>query len=262
VCLILFAYQAHPRYKLILAANRDEFYDRPTGLAGFWKDAPHVFAGRDLKVGGTWLGISKTGRIAAVTNYREQRTIVQGAPSRGMLVGTYLRGALKAEFYLQGVMRDASQYPGFNLITGDQDALWYYSNRNGNAPRRLEPGIYGLSNHVLDTPWPKVTLGKQRLKGILSEPAFSTDQVFDLLARKEKANDGDLPDSGVGIEIERMLSPIFIRSEKYGTRSSTVLLIDEENNVRFTERTFYPGVSGAKESAVSFSINDERYVSS
>lgn len=261
MCLILFAYQTHPGYKLVLAANRDEFYVRPTAQAGFWDDAPNVLAGRDLKAGGTWLGVTKAGRFAAVTNYRERKTGNPVSTSRGKLVSGYLAGTLPPDAYLQEVAAEGHLYRGFNLIAGDPDALGYYSNREGRM-RPLEPGIYGLSNHVLDTPWPKVRTGKDRLAEILSTSDFSIEALFGLLTDETRAGDDALPDTGVGLEIERMLSSRFIKSETYGTRSSTVLLIDYENRVRFIERTFAAGLPETKQAEFEYLINAERWVPS
>lgn len=260
VCLLLFAYKVHPGYRLIVAANRDEFYARPTAPAAFWDDAPHVLAGRDLQAGGTWFGVTKSGRFAAITNYRERKNRTDTPPSRGKLVSDYLTGNVAPDSYLQEIALNGNLYDGFNLIAGDLDALSYYSNREGRV-RQLEPGIYAMSNHVLDTPWPKVSAAKSRLNELLSMTDLSSDALFELLRDETRAADETLPDTGFGLEVERMLSPIFIKSEAYGTRSSSVMLIDGENKVSFTERTFTPGSKEVVQAKFDFSIKSERYVS-
>ena len=183
MCLILLAYQSHPRYPLILAANRDEFYQRPTVPASFWETEPQILAGRDLKSGGTWLGISRTGRIAALSNYRDPGTVLVNSPSRGGLVTDFLLGDGPPGEYLKMLRQRSQDYNGFNIFFGDLKNLFFYSNR-GEVPPLLQPGIHGLSNHLLDTPWPKVTQGKKALAKILAqgkEPAV--EEIFALLCR-------------------------------------------------------------------------------
>jgi uncharacterized protein with NRDE domain len=248
MCSIFLAYEAHPRYRLIVAANRDEFYERPTAQAEVWEDAPDILAGRDLKIGGTWLGITRGGRLAAVTNYRDPSGPV-GDLSRGLLVSDYLREAEKPEEYLRKVERQAARYSGFNLVVGDKESLWYFSNREMKI-KTLDAGVYGLSNHLLDTSWPKVVNGKKALNEVVQSEEISVESVFAFLADKTKADDALLPNTGVGIEKERWLSPIFIVTPIYGTRSSTVVLFERDGKVSFTERTFQNGVFKGEE--VSF----------
>jgi uncharacterized protein with NRDE domain len=238
MCLLLMALNTHSTYPLILLANRDEYYDRPTASARFWDEAPSVLAGKDLRAGGTWLGITRTGRIAAVTNYRDPASIKQGLPSRGRLVSDFLLGQRGPEEYIDILDREAGKYNGFNLIIGDKGLLYWYSNR-GHGVQSLGPGIYGLSNHLLDTPWPKVARGKEALANLISEQgAPPLEDFFDILADRTIADDLFLPHTGVELEWERILSPIFIVSPTYGTRSSTVMLIDADNQVTFVEKTF------------------------
>ncbi|MBW1800252.1 MAG: NRDE family protein [Deltaproteobacteria bacterium] len=238
MCLILLAHRVHPAYRLVLAANRDEFYDRPTTAAAFWQEAPDVLGGRDLRAGGTWLGITRKGRMAAITNYRAHASMKEGVPSRGQLVSRFLLGKDHPETYLRRLALSADEYNGFNLILGHGPALYWYSNEGGEI-RSLEPGIYGLSNHLLDTPWPKVAGGKEALRRLLAEQGGpSPEALFAILSDRYRADDADLPDTGVGLELERLLSPRFITSPDYGTRSSTILSIDAGERVRFTERTF------------------------
>jgi uncharacterized protein with NRDE domain len=237
MCLILFAWKMHENFPLILAANRDEFYERPSAPAAFWEDAPDLLAGRDLREGGTWLGITRKGRLAALTSHRDPSLLKIGAPSRGRLVSDYLRGRDTPEDYLRRIAPDADGYNGFNLIVGDPDDLFCFSNRG--VWERLEPGIYGLSNHLLDTPWPKVERGKTALTDLLTEKQDPLpEKLFDLLADRTRPPDDHLPDTGVGLEWEKILSPRFIESPVYGTRSSTVLLIDRKGDVTFVERVF------------------------
>lgn len=240
MCLILFAFQTHPDYRLVVAANRDESYKRPTAPAGFWEDAPHVLGGRDLLHGGTWLGVTRDGRFAAVSNYREGPAPPTTGPSRGSLTADFLRGNEPPRAYLERVAAAGALYPGFNLIIGDQRELYYFSNRAGGL-QRLTPGVYGLSNAELDSPWPKVEVGK-RLLGAQAR-AGAEPQVESLLAGltdRRTPSDERLPDTGVGLQRERQLASIFIRGESYGTRSSTVVLITRQGLVRFVERNYDP----------------------
>lgn len=238
MCLILFAWQTDPRFPLILAANRDEYYSRPTAPAAFWPDAPDILAGRDLEGGGTWLGLTRTGRFAALTNYRDFRNHRHGTLSRGVLVADYLRSEVPPADYLDRVSRATEQLSDFNLLVGDRSQLWYYSNRVP-APLEVPPGVHGLANHLLDTPWPKVAQGTTALAGLLRRsPDRSPTELFALLADRQPAPDHLLPDTGIGSERERLLSPAFIVSPDYGTRSSTVLFLGSTGMVTFIERTF------------------------
>lgn len=238
MCLILIAWQAHPNYPLAVAANRDEFFARPTAAADYWDDAPHVLAGRDLEAGGTWLGVTRSGRFAALTNYRDPSRNRTGTPSRGHLVSRFLTGALSASTYLAELEATADRYNGFNLVFGDPRELWCFSNC-GEGARRLEPGIYGLSNHLLDTPWPKVVRGKSAL-GTALRALPEVAPMFDLLGDDRIAADEALPRTGVSLEWERLLSAAFIRMPGYGTRSSTVLLMGRRSRLRFLEQTYLP----------------------
>ena len=254
MCLILLALDVHPDYSLIVAANRDEFYDRPTARAGFWTDAPGVLAGRDLKAGGTWLGVDRRGRFAAVTNYRQGQREGDAPRSRGHLVSDYLTGPLDGRAHMAGVERDAALYNGFNLIAGEVGALFYFSNREGGA-RELGPGVYGLSNHLLDSPWPKVTAGKSGLTALLAGAGKLTPSLFRLLSDRSQATDDLLPRTGVSPEWERLLSSAFIASEGYGTRSSTVVLVGRDGVVRFEEHCFGPGAAPEEEATYEFVID-------
>ncbi|URT70459.1 NRDE family protein [Cytobacillus firmus] len=228
MCLILFAYKAHPKYKLIVAANRDEFYERPTAPAHFWEDHPHILAGRDLRKMGTWMGITKNGRFAALTNYRDPNEVTEGKRSRGDLVGDFLIGSASPADFMNRASEHRSSYPGYNLLAGNLEELFYYSNVEDRV-ELLQPGIYGVSNHVLDTEWPKVKKGKEGLSALLDNAEGSlTEELFTLLRNADPAPDELLPKTGVSLEWERMLSPLFIKSDGYGTRSSTVLLMSKD----------------------------------
>jgi len=230
MCLIVLAYKVHPRFPLIFAANRDEFLDRPAEPAHWWSDAPDILAGRDKRAGGTWLGITKSGRFAAVTNYRNMRMSFPPGPSRGLLVRQALEEGIDP--------RNTGAYAGFSLIYGALDHLRYHNNING-IDEPISPGIHGLSNHFLDTPWPKVVKAKQGVKQLLELPETEmTDGLFRLLADDGIAPDKALPDTGLPLEMERAASSIFIKTPGYGTRCSTVVLVDKEGTVRFMERSF------------------------
>ena len=238
MCLILFCFNAHPRYHLVLAANRDEFHVRPTTPLSRWDEAPHVLAGRDLKSMGTWLGITTSGRFAAITNYRDPKQQRSNAPSRGVLVSNFLLGDQSPTEYLSEVVRQGSHFNGFNLIVGDANRLFYYGNR-GNGIQNITPGIHGLSNHLLDTPWPKISRGIQQLDTILQGQAcLAVEPLFDLLSDNSPVPDEALPDTGVGLEFERFLAPLFIAGDTYGTRCSSVLLMERNGTITFAERTF------------------------
>ena len=248
------ALNTHPDYQLILLANRDEYYERPSASARFWGEAPSILAGKDLRAGGTWLGITRNGRIAAVTNYRDPASVREGAPSRGTLVSNFLVGQESTGGYLERANREADRFNGFNLIIGDIDQLYWYSNR-GDGVQSLEPGIYGLSNHLLDTPWPKVAKSKDALAHLLSgQRAPSLEELFHILADRTIPDDASLPHTGVELELERILSPIFIVSPTYGTRSSTVLLIDVQDRVTFVEKTFNSDLDHPKTATYEFTI--------
>lgn len=252
MCLILFSYMKHPQYRLVLAGNRDEFYDRPTRSASFWEEDGNILAGRDLQAGGTWLGITRTGRLAAITNYREPEAFNPGAPSRGKLISGYLQGTSGPCDYLRGGAARSALYNGFNIIAADTEKLCYFSNRDGGV-KELAPGIYGLSNHLLDTPWPKVALGKKLLGSALNGNIVP-EEIFRILGDGRKARDSELPKTGVSLEWERILSSIFITSPIYGTRSSTLITIDYEGGVNFIEHVFNSHPEPVETNKFSFKI--------
>jgi uncharacterized protein with NRDE domain len=241
MCLLFLVWQHHPSYRLILLANRDEFYRRPSSPACFWRDSRELLAGRDEERGGTWLGIRRGGRWAALTNYRDPSASLEPT-SRGTLVTQYLEGAESPAEFTATLAGNGSRYSGFNIIVGDDRSASYYSNR-GESPQALGPGVYGLSNHLLDTTWPKITLGKRRLQSLLQQP-IETDALFNLLGDRTVAEDDALPDTGVGPEWERILSPAFITSSEYGTRSATVLLVSDQDEMLLEERSYVPDAEG------------------
>ncbi len=256
MCLILIACGAHPHFPLVIAANRDEYYRRPTAQAAFWADHKHILAGRDLECMGTWLGVTRSGRFAALTNFRDPRERRTDAPSRGHLVRDFLVSIEDPRTYLEGIREGAARYNGFNLLAGDGSGVFCYSNRESTV-QALSPGIHGLSNHLLNTPWPKVVRGKQRLQQALTlTRAPEADELLDLLDDREPAEEWTLPDTGIGVERERMLSPALIVSPEYGTRASTALLFGGDGSVSFAERTILPG--GAPGPTVSLRFNLDR----
>lgn len=249
LCLIVFAWQAHPDFPLVLGANRDEFLDRPTRPAAFWPEQPDLLAGRDLKGGGTWLGITRSGRIAAVTNYRQGTAPRTDLRSRGLLVTGFLAADRSPEAHLAMVASERDAYDGFNLLAGNGRELHYLSNRGG-APQPVAAGVHGLSNALLDTPWPKVERAKAALATLLDRDRDAlVDAVLALLADRVRPADHELPSTGVSREWERCLSPVFITSPDYGTRCSTVLLVDRHGHVTFVERSF-DHASGSSTDAV------------
>ncbi len=238
MCLILFAWQTHPRYRLVVAANRDESFERPSAPAGLWSDCPQVLAGRDLEAGGTWLGITRAGRFAAISNYRAPAEKQSGAPSRGALVGDFLRGADAPLAYLKRIAPQAAAFNGFNLLAGDRDSLYFLSNR-GAGVERVAPGVHGLSNHLLDTPWPKVERGKAALATLLERP-FEGEDLLEMLADTTIMADGALPATGASLDWERRLSAMRIVAGTYGTRCSTALSVAADGDIRFAERSYAP----------------------
>jgi len=239
MCLILLAYQIDPEYPLIIAANRDEFHNRPTAIATFWEETPTVLAGRDLQRGGTWLGITRQGRVAMLTNYREIAKSPISSLSRGQLVSQFLCHHSSPTDYLQQQINYAKDYGGFNIILGTVETLYYYSNR-GKGLQSISPGIHGLSNHLLNTPWPKVKKGKTALQNLLTSSTLSTEKLFELLDDHTSVPDSELPNTGMDIAVERLLAPLFVVGEKYGTRCSTIILVKYNREINFLERSFSP----------------------
>ncbi|MDR0775261.1 MAG: NRDE family protein [Azonexus sp.] len=249
MCLIVVGWQMHPDYPLVVAANRDEFYARPTADAAPWPDAPEVFGGIDREAGGTWLGIRRDGRFAAVTNVREP-DMAKGERSRGMLTRDFLLGDMTAPGYAQRL--DGQLYSGFNLLLSDGMQFVYCSNRDG-VPRLLAPGIYGLSNHLLDSPWPKLLMARRRFAEDLAALP-DDDALFSLLADDEIVPDAELPQTGVPLEWERLLSAVFVKSDSYGTRASTVAWQRRDGVIRLHERRFGPQGQALQSSLISTAV--------
>ena len=249
MCLIVVGWRVHPDYPLVVAANRDEFYARPTAIAAPWPDAPQIIGGIDLEAGGTWLGVTESGRFAAVTNVREPN-MAKAASSRGALTRDFLLANMPAGDFAQQI--EGSHYAGFNLLLSDGESLLYCSNRDGK-PRALPPGIYGLSNHLLDSPWPKLVQARQRFTAALQhlpeEAAF-----FELLADQTIVEDDKLPQTGVPLEWERLLSAVFVKSENYGTRASTLLWQSSDGTVKLHEQSFGPNGQALQSSVISTSL--------
>ncbi|RPI71328.1 MAG: NRDE family protein [Ignavibacteriales bacterium] len=235
MCLIVFAYSHHPEYKLIFGANRDEFFERPSSPAHFWKDEP-VLAGKDLKEGGTWCGITKTGRFAAITNYRNIKAIKKDAVSRGKIVTDFLTGTSSPELYSKGLTDSANQYNGYSLVFGNLSGLYFFSNQTKKI-EKIESGIHGLSNHLIDTPWFNVKRGKELLEQVINNGDNLTDNLLKILSDNTASTEDELPETGLDKETERKISSIFVDLPDYGTRSSTIILIDKNNNVTFIEKS-------------------------
>ncbi len=253
MCLLLISYNTNPEYPLVVAANRDEFYARPTEKAGFWDDYPFLLAGKDIEAGGTWLGITKSGRFAAITNYRDMRTIKENAPTRGLLTLNFLVSQIPAFEYGKNLIRKSDLYNGYNLLFSDLENLFYFSNQTKKADK-LSSGVYGLSNHLLDTPWPKVVVSKKAFISTVSKEKISEEDLFGILSDDREAPDDQLPDTGLSRELEKAISPVFIKSDKYGTRSSTIILVNSVNEVLFVEKSLDTRTGEWIESRFSFKL--------
>ncbi len=263
MCLILFGFRAHRHFPLVLAANRDEHYSRPAAPAGFWADYPDIYAGRDLEKGGTWMGINTNGRFAAITNYREGQAGPAALRSRGELVSGFLIGNESAPDFFSKAAQSADDYNPFSMIAGDLDALSFYSNRStGVVP--VASGMHGLSNHLLDTPWPKVVTGTAvvAMTRDLDDPDVISDALFALLAERVSTQDAQLPDTGISRQRERELSPPFISGEHYGTRTSTVLLVHASGDVFVHEKRFGPQGAPLGADARAFRLERARTIPS
>jgi uncharacterized protein with NRDE domain len=251
MCLILISWKTHPDYKLVLAANRDEFYDRPTQQANFWEDYPNVLAGKDLQAGGTWIGVTKSGRIAALTNYRDPQNIDANAASRGQITTNFLNGTDVPEQYLMKLKNSGTHYNGFNLIVGDGNSLYHYNNVNHDI-HEIHAGTFGLSNGFFQENWPKIKKGRNALELLIKKEQFSNQDLLDILGDGQKADDSELPKTGIPLEWERALSPLFISADGYGTRCSTIITSDNKDNTNFLEKTY--AVGGQTESIIEFQL--------
>lgn len=236
MCLLLISFLSHPEYKLIVAANRDEFFKRPAAPAHFWDKHPNLLAGKDIKAGGTWLGLTTSGKFSAITNYRDIRNIKQNAPTRGKLVTDFLLNNDYTSVFANELKEKSDLYNGYNLIFGNLNSLNYFSNQT-NTLYELKPGIYGLSNHLLDTPWYKVEKSKKLFSKILTKKNIITDDFFEILSDETFSPDDLLPDTGLEKRVEQAISAIFVSTPEYGTRSSTVILVNNQNLATFTEKS-------------------------
>lgn len=247
MCLVLVAWRGSVQYPCVVAANRDELHSRPTAPAHWWQTQPDILGGQDLMAGGTWLGVTRGGRFAALTNYRDPEQRREGTPSRGTLVSSILKSDASTAQTLDYLRDVGTEYNGFNLIFSDGERLAVHESVRGTG-RELGPGIYGLSNHLLDTPWPKVQNAKSRLSDALRDLG-NTTAVLDLLRDTEPAPDDQLPRTGVSLQWERLVSSAFVRAPDYGTRCSTLLRIDQHRRACFDEWTW--DAAGAQIGTVS-----------
>lgn len=252
MCLLVVAWRLDGNFRLVLAGNRDEFHERPATGVEWWPN--DIVGGKDLRAGGTWLAAHRSGRFAVVTNYREPIEEGRGPRSRGELVTGYLEGRSPPGEFAREVARRGREYAGFNLLLGDPETLVYLSNR-GRGPEVLAPGIYGLSNHLLDTPWPKLERTRAVFKRLVEDGA-ETEALLAMLADRRPAADSELPDTGIGPEWERLLSSPFIVSSHYGTRCSTVLKLEEAKEMEIVERRFDATGSCSGETALRFALQD------
>ena len=258
MCLLVLAWKAHPRYRLIVAANRDEYHERPAAPLARWAEPNNIIGGRDLRAGGAWIAVDTRHRFGVVTNFRDLQRPEPGAPSRGGLIPSYLSDEAAAGSYLSALEPQAARYSGFNLLLADHNELWYATNRSLGNPfsRRLEPGIHGLSNQSLDTPWPKLLRVRRRFATWLNDSSDSLEraEIFDMLAdRTQVTSDEDLPQTGLPTEWERTLSSPFVLDPQYGTRCSTIVMIETSGAMLIAERRFdsHGAMTGESELALN-----------
>jgi uncharacterized protein with NRDE domain len=237
VCLLVFAWNAHARYRLVLAGNRDEYHARATDAAGWWPDSPDLLGGRDLEAGGTWLAVARDGRWGVVTNYREIADSGPAQRSRGELIVDFIHGNMPPQAFGPARETLASQYAGYSLLVGDRDSLHYFTNR-GAPSSPLPAGIHGLSNERLNTPWPKLERTRRRFEGLVAAGDPAPETLFELLADREPATADQVPRTGLDMALERLVSAPFVISQSYGTRSSHIVLAGHDDHVRFLERRF------------------------
>ena len=238
MCLVALAWESHPHYRAVVVANRDEFHSRTAAPLAAWADAPHLLGGRDLQASGTWFALDRQRRFGLITNYRERARPRRRAPTRGRLIPDYLSASLSPQAFLASIEDDSAGYAGFNLLLADQHDLWYASNRLDRYARPLEPGIHGLSNHTLDTPWPKLARLRAALASWTTAAIDDTTVLWTALADRRRAEPPQLPETGVGPEWEHILSAPFVLHPEYGTRCSTVLLLGRDGSVDLEERSF------------------------
>lgn len=252
MCLLVAAFDRHPDYRLVLVGHRDEFHARPAAALGWWQQPPGLLAGRDLQAGGTWLGVSREGRVGVVTNFRAPGSLRPDGPSRGELVPAFLAGDRPASEFGADIVRQGGRYSGFNLLLLDDAGLFYVTNHPAPEARSLSSGLYGLSNDRLDVPWPKVLRARERVAELLDSGRWTTDALFRALRDRVPAPDGSLPDTGIGVALERLVSAPFIVDAQYGTRCATVVLVRRDGVIRVDERRFDPQGETTGRSAFAF----------
>lgn len=255
MCLIVFSYQHHNKYPFILAGNRDEFYERPAIQAHFWDTNPRMLAGKDLKAGGTWLGVSEKGEIGAITNHRNLYNPTEGERTRGEIIPDFLTGHKPMKEKLNAINKMKHKYSGFNLLAGSVLQLYYLNNIKGDF-RSVKPGIHGISNALLDSSWPKVEKARNEFEQITFSETIDKEAIFQLLESSDPFPEESLPDTGLSHEMEKEVSPIFIETEGYGTRCSSLLMIDYDGTINFTEKTFRIQ-NGNSDSVKEFSFDAE-----
>ena len=238
MCLLVAAFDCHPEFRLVLAGHRDEFHARPAAALGWWDEPAELLAGRDLQAGGTWLGVGRDGRVGVVTNFRGPGSLRPDGPSRGRLVPAFLAGSLPASRYGESLLAMAASYSGFNLLLLDRQGLTYVCNRPTPQLSRLPRGLYGLSNDRLDTPWPKVVGARERIAAALGTAGWSAGSLFRALKDRRPAPDESLPDTGIGLARERVVSAPFIVDPEYGTRCATVVLLGRDGTIHVEERRY------------------------
>lgn len=253
MCLINFAFHVHPEYPLILVGTRDEFYLRPTEELHWWKDHPDILAGRDLQAGGTWMGMSRDGKVAALTNYRDLRNIKTDAPTRGLLINYYLSGEIPLEEFHNFLKTEGPSYNGFNIIYGTPDDLYYYGNADGRS-QHLKPGIYGLSNAFLDTPWRKLVRSKKAFTKMLTTELPPADNFIDMMHDTDESDTAELPSTGVPPELEKKLSAMFVEAGNYGSRLTTFISVQNNGEVKYHEKSYIP----PHEIKISFQIRKQK----
>lgn len=252
MCLIVFSFKTHRKYPVILAGNRDEFYKRDARQAHFWDTVPPLLAGKDLRAGGTWLGVNQKSEFGAITNYRDLNNPMNGNRSRGEIIPEFLTQSGPPEEKLKTVQKNYPAYSGFNLLAGNSDQLYYLNNVNRQF-QTVAPGIHGISNAFLDTPWPKVEKAISAFKDAVQPDTIDRDDIFQFLQDSDPFPQDELPETGLSPEMEQAVSPIFIKTDDYGTRCSSLLTIDYDGQVQFTERTYYVKNDGL-ESVMDFSF--------
>jgi uncharacterized protein with NRDE domain len=257
MCLLIFAHRASVDYPLVVAANRDEFHARSTAASAFWPEHPDLLAGKDLEQGGTWMGITRGGRFAAITNYRDPSRTAAAPRSRGELPLQFLTGEDHPRDFLLGIAAQAEQYAGFNLLLGDRDSLWYFTNSlppEKRTPVCLPPGIYGLSNARLDTAWPKVCHGKEQLQALLDKKPLTHESLQAVVGDRQLAELSSLQTHGLNGDMDQLLSAQFIVTEGYGTRSSTSLWIDNGGQANWRELSFNASGEVAQVQEMAFTL--------